>query len=83
MPPGEVTIFFSSAVVILVSLIKLIVPEIISITSSSESFFCNPPLRPPSLRASIIKAIMAGPEDVNAKNISRAVSYTHLRAHET
>ena len=40
-------------------------------TSSSESIFGNPPLNPPSLNASIIKAIIAGPDDVNAKNISR------------
>jgi len=40
-------------------------------TSSSESIFGNPPLNPPSLKASIIKAIIAGPEEVNAKNISR------------
>ena len=70
VPPGEDTIFLSSAVVKLVSFIKLIVPKIISITSSSESFFGNPPLKPPSLNASIIKAIIAGPEDVNAKKIS-------------
>ena len=66
VPPGEVTLFLSSAVVKLVSLIKLTVPKIISITSSSESCFCNPPLKPPSLKASTIKAIIAGPEDVNA-----------------
>ena len=70
VPPGEVTIFLSSAVVKLVSFIKLTVPKIISVTSSSESFFCNPPLKPPSLKASIIKAIIAGPEEVTAKKIS-------------
>ena len=59
VPPGEVTIFLSSAVVKLDSFIKLIVPKIISFTSSSESFFCNPPLKPPSLKASIINAIIA------------------------
>ena len=58
----------------LASFIKLIVPNIISITSSSEIFLCNPPLNPPSLNASIIKAIIAGPEDVNAKKISRESS---------
>jgi len=40
-------------------------------TSSSESIFGNPPLNPPSLNASIIKAIIAGPDEVKAKNISR------------
>ena len=74
VPPGEVTMFLRSAVLKLVSLIKLIVPKIISIVSSSERFFGNPPLNPPSPKASIIRAIMAGPEDVNAKNISRESS---------
>ena len=67
VPPGEVTLFLSSAVVKLVSFIKLTDPKIISITSSSESCFCNPPLKPPSLKASMIKAIIAGPVDVKAK----------------
>jgi len=40
-------------------------------TSSSESIFGNPPLNPPSLNASMIKAIIAGPDEVKAKNISR------------
>jgi len=47
------------------------VPNIISKTSSSEINFGNPPLNPPSLNASIIKAIIAGPDEVKAKNISR------------
>ena len=51
--------------------IRKIVPSIISITSSSEIIFGNPPLNPPSLNASIIKAIIAGPDEVKAKNISR------------
>ena len=71
VPPGEVTKFLSSEVVIFFSFIKHIVPNIISIASSSERFFDNPPLNPPSLNASIIKAIIAGPDEVNAKNISR------------
>jgi len=71
VPPGEVTKFLSSEVVSLFFFIKLIVPIIISITSSSESIFGHPPLKPPSLNASIIKAIIAGPDEVNAKNISR------------
>ena len=71
VPLGEVTRFLSSDVDKLFSFIKLIVPNIISITSSSESFFCNPPLKPPSLKASIIRAIIAGPLEVKAKNISR------------
>ena len=71
VPPGEVTKFLSSEVVSLFSFSKLIVPIIISITSSSERFFGNPPLNPPSLNASIIKAIIAGPDEVKAKNISR------------
>ena len=71
VPPGEVTKFLSSDVVSFRSFIKLIVPTIISITSSSESIFDNPPLKPPSLNDSIIKAIIAGPDEVKAKNISR------------
>ena len=71
VPPGEVTKFLSSEVDILFSFIRLIVPCIISMTSSSESIFGNPPLNPPSLNASMIKAIMAGPDEVKAKNISR------------
>ena len=71
VPPGEVTKFLSSEVVSLFSFIRQIVPSIISITSSSEIIFGNPPLNPPSLNASIIKAIIAGPDEVKAKNISR------------
>ena len=41
VPPGEVTIFLSSAVVKLVSFIKLTVPKIISTTSSSENIRKN------------------------------------------
>ena len=38
--------------------------------SSSASIFGNPPLNPPSLNASMIKAIIAGPDEVKAKNIN-------------
>ena len=71
VPPGEVTKFLSSEVVSFVFFIRLVVPSIISKTSSSESIFGNPPLNPPSLNYSIIKAIIAGADEVNAKNISR------------
>ena len=71
VPPGEVTKFLSSEVLSFFSFIKLMVPSIISKTSSSESFFGNPPLKPPSLNASIIKAIIAGADEVKAKKISR------------
>ena len=50
-------------------------------TSSSDNILGNPPLNPPSLSASIIKATIAGPDDVSAKNISRyssVNSYTLL-----
>ena len=74
VPPGEVTIFLNSVVPISVSLKSNIVPKIISITNSSESFFVNPPLKPPSLKESTIKAIIAGADEVKDKNISKKSS---------
>ena len=71
VPPGEVTIFFKSFVEILVSINNKTVPKIISSTNSSERFFCKPPLKPPSLKASTIKLTIAGAEDVKARKISR------------